>query len=174
MVSDTFLILDAWYVESVSCASQERPKILSKIALLELCGWLENWMDDFVKELSHEKHCKEDFILLNVIRNNHGFSYSNNLRAMIVKVIGEYCASVIESWFESQHPGDLERLRNYLGKLKPLRNDFAHNQYNSQIISQAHFHAPSALVANFYNPLAYILENYRQTALSVRNQLMPD
>ncbi|MGR3823706.1 MAG: hypothetical protein ACU0A5_14150 [Salipiger marinus] len=169
MVQDTLNLLNKWFTEETA---PERPKLISKLALLELCGWLENWMDDFIKELSHDQNCAIEFIDASVIKPNHGFNYKENFRTMIAKIMGEYCVTIVERRFEAAYPGDLERLKNYLGQLKRLRNDFAHNQYNSVIITQAHFQAPSILVTNFYQNLAQILANFRLVALQVRGELI--
>lgn len=169
MVQDTLNLLNTRFNEETA---PERPKLISKLALLELCGWLENWMDDFIKELSHDQNCEIEFINSSVIKPNHGFNYKKNFRSMITKIMGEYCVNIVERRFEATYPGDLERLKNHLGQLKGLRNDFAHNQYNAVIISQAHFQAPSIIIANFYQSLVQILENFRIVALQVRRELI--
>lgn len=169
MVQDTLNLLNAWFEEETTA---ERPKLISKLALLELCGWLENWMDDFIKELAHDQNCAIEFIDASIIKPNHGFNYKDNFRAMITKIMGEYCMTIVERRFEAAHPGDLERLKNHLGQLKRLRNDFAHNQYNAVIITQAHFQAPSFLITNFYQSIVQILGRFRLVALQVRQELI--
>jgi hypothetical protein len=46
MIAETLTNLENWYKEPAG--DNERPKLLSKLAVIELCGWLEEWMDETI------------------------------------------------------------------------------------------------------------------------------
>jgi len=46
MICDTLKTLDIWYNEPT--VGPDRPKLLSKLAILELCGWIETEEDNII------------------------------------------------------------------------------------------------------------------------------
>ena len=63
----------------------------SKLAILELCGWIEISMDDIILRLA-KKHLKQSkniaFVEKDVIRRTYGFDYSRHFRKMLINIIG--------------------------------------------------------------------------------------
>jgi hypothetical protein len=141
MVTETLTTLHNWFSEP--SVGNERPKLLSKLAILELCGWLEGWMDEFVLELS--RHCLSDDKWVNdhVIERTNGFDYSQHLRPMLCKVLGEHLTRCLEAEFAVSNPGDLEQIKSTLGSLWTQRCKFAHADLLMNVATQATFNAPS-------------------------------
>lgn len=141
MVASTLNIINAWYIESSQ--NNDRTELLSKLAVLEFCGWLEHWMDDFIVELSSHSTCPANWVTSNVIDYTNGFEYKKHLRGMLVKIMGEYQVLVGEARFESQHPGDLAQIKSSLSRLWKDRCSFAHSDVSHNIQAQVVFNAPS-------------------------------
>ena len=55
-IEETLRELDKWYNELTG--GTERPKLLSKLAKLEFCGWLETHLDGLLERVG--KHCGLD------------------------------------------------------------------------------------------------------------------
>ena len=97
----------------------------SKLALLELCGWIELAMDDIIlcclrrclKNQDYIKHVKSE------VKKNSAFDYENNFRNLLIKVVGLMNFEKLE---RKINPLSLVTLKATLDKLKPLRNSHAH------------------------------------------------
>jgi hypothetical protein len=110
-----------------------------KLALLELCGWIEESMDCLIRK--HSKRLKnqvnKDYVN-NVIDKNHGFNYEGNFREMLIKIIGIIQVERLEFKLEKQ--GDITQLKSILKRLNKPRNEAAHTFYKG--VTQI-FQAPS-------------------------------
>jgi len=115
--------LDSLYKKSVGA---KEPLYYSKLAILELCGWIEISMDDIVRQcakknlrnLSNRKYIEEEFI-----ERTHSFGYSTHFRRMLIGVIGLNFIEKLEQEVDSYKFG---RLRATLGSLKKDRDIEAH------------------------------------------------
>lgn len=133
-------------------------KYYSKLALLELCGWIEQAMDDIVfncakrclKQESHLKIVKED------IRHNSAFDYEKNFRNLLIKIIGFMNFEKLE---KNVTPMSLSTLKPKLNSLKPLRNSHAHTHIEqcTQVLN-----APSVTKRDFIE-IFNALKDYEQT-----------
>ncbi len=163
MVAQTLTLLQNWYDEP--SAGSDRPKLLSKLAVLEFCGWLESWMDDFVVELS--KNClRDDPWTASLIKATYGFDYGRHLRPMMTGILGEHLVRVIELRLNSNFSGDLEQIRSMLGSLWQMRCAFAHNDLLQNVVQQTTFNAPSWTI-NQHRILSKKLENLRGVSIGV-------
>lgn len=160
MVDETLKTINLWYGEP--SIGGERPKLLSKLALLELCGWLEGEFDSVVMEL--EAICLVDSIWVreNVLDKTSGFTYAGHLRPMLSKVVGEVFARKIELRIDHEFPGELQQMASLLGSLWKLRCDFAHSDMVANIAAQQVFQAPSWVI-NQHRILKKCIEHYRQS-----------
>lgn len=90
----------------------------SKLALIELCGWIEETMDDIV--LRCAKRClkspaNQKFIKDVIIKPNYNFQYEA-FRKMLMIVIGLATLEKIEKKLEKTVK--FSALKGYLGNLK--------------------------------------------------------
>ena len=98
-----------------------------KLALLELCGWIEESMDDIIRQYSNSK-LKDDknkkYLKNNIIKPNYGFRYDENFREMLVKTIGIIQLEKLEIKLEKQ--GIITKLKSALKKIIEQKNEAAH------------------------------------------------
>lgn len=163
MVQLTLTSIENWFKEPT--ANNERPKLLSKLALIEFCGWLEEWMDDSVREINHSTLNDSHWVEENIIRKTNGFHYAKHFRPMLCGVLGEHGIRRIEGIYEVAYPSDLELISSNLGSLWRLRCDLAHADLAAHQRMQVTIHAPS-WTKNQYRILSGRLENFKSCILS--------
>jgi hypothetical protein len=157
MVDATLRQLDAWYNEPTQ--GGERPKLLSKLALLELCGWLEGEFDRLILVAQDGRLDDVDWVKSNVVSRTNGFTYGDHFRPMLTALVGEIFARKIEQQMERDYPGDLDRLRTLLGSLWKVRCSFAHADVAANVAAQQAFNAPSWTL-NQHRLLAKLIAKY--------------
>lgn len=98
----------------------------SKLAILELCGWIEITMDDIILRLS-KKHLKQSqnisFVEKDVIKITYGFDYSRHFRKMLISIIGIVGVERLEKKFDSIK---FQLMFSSLNSLKLYRDSEAH------------------------------------------------
>jgi len=115
----------------------------AKLALLEVCGWIEETVDALV--LRHAKHSltsisEVDRYKKEVIDKQYGFSYKENILPMLIGLFGRVGTSEFESFHNAS---DLDVLKATLGALKVARNAHAHTHLKGVTVTVI---APSLLV----------------------------
>lgn len=109
----------------------------SKLAIIELCGWIELTMDKIVEHFAN-KHLKtQPFkdIFKSLKENNHGFDYKRNFRKMLSQTVGLHNTEKIEA--KLNHSGQIAILEAVFDNLKTLRNDAAHTYIDATKTYQA-------------------------------------
>jgi hypothetical protein len=142
MVDATLVQIDFWYNEPTS-QTGDRPQLLSKLALLELCGWIEGEFDRLLLKAEAGRVRDRKWLEKKVVARTSGFDYRKHLRRMFMDVFGELLVQRIEDEMEAQFPGDLERLEKLLDDLWTKRCSFAHADLVANVASQRVFDAPS-------------------------------
>lgn len=97
----------------------------SKLAIMELCGWIEESMDDCILTASNRvlKEESNRNWIKNRVRRNHGFEYEHHFKSLIINLIGIWgfekiiggISDAVELKFSSE-----------LKTLKKRRNAIAH------------------------------------------------
>jgi len=66
--------------------SRKREFFYAKLAVLEACGWIEETMDEIMRDYYVNKLLKvsNQNEMRNIVKRNYGFNYDNNFRKMIV------------------------------------------------------------------------------------------
>lgn len=166
-IEETLRELDKWYNE-LTGSGTERPKLLSKLAKLEFCGWLETHLDGLLERIG--QHCGLDvaWVQENVIKLNYGFSYSDHLRPMIVKLVGEVGIKIFEMSLEQAQPGALDQLRSELGSLWKERGPLAHSNIAAPLKQQLTINAPS-WSRNRQRVMAKALDAFEKELIKVLN-----
>lgn len=126
--------------------SQKEALLYSKLAVLELCGWIEISMDDLVLRCAKDNLMREEsfnYIANNIVKKNYGFEYKNHFRNMITIVLGLKTIEQLESLL---NPTKYARLTSTLGTLKNSRDNQAHTYIKSTMIT---VDAPSITQRNF-------------------------
>lgn len=118
--------LDAIRKSFLNSSCQRDSLFFSKLAILELCGWIEESMDDVVlrcamrhlKEPSNRTYCKRE-----VVERTYGFDYDRNFRFMLIRLLGLVNVEHIEARVDSVKR---DRMTAALSSLKQQRNTEAH------------------------------------------------
>jgi hypothetical protein len=130
--------------------SQRDSLLFSKLAILELCGWIEESMDDVVlrcamrhlKLSENRTYCRAEFI-----QRTYGFEYHKNFRFMLVRLLGLVNVEYIE---ERVNQAKRDAMTAALTSLKTQRNLEAHTHVRG---TARHINAPSVTIAQF--PVLY-------------------
>lgn len=119
----------------------------SKLALLELCGWIEESFDSIVKASIGNKLKTNTYkdILNQSIKRNYGFQYSNNFRPLLIKAIGLPKSEKIEQKIDLS--GNVQILSTTLGNLKQVRDSNAHTFIRGTTTS---IQSPSITISQFH------------------------
>ena len=90
MVLQTLQDIDSWYQEP--SLTGDKPKLLSKLAVLELCGWIEGEFDRLIKVAENSK-LNDPGWLEQHIRKTDGFDYNKHWSRMFSGLYGELLLS---------------------------------------------------------------------------------
>ena len=122
------------------------PLYYSKLAIIELCSWIEITMDSIIRDCakkhvrdpSNTKHIEE-----RVIQRTYSFTYNEHFRDMLISVVGLANVERLERMF---NPLKFELMKSSLGTLKVERDRAAHTHLSNvtQILS-----APSTISVHF-------------------------
>ena len=116
--------IEAFYDQA---KSTKKKFYFAKLAVLELCGWLENAQDELIK--GSAARCiliSTNMDLVNErIKRTYGFEYTGNFRPLLIQIVGLSKLERIEGQFDAT--GSLSKYRSLLSKLKDPRNKVAHN-----------------------------------------------
>src|SRR5690606_21172455 len=121
----------------------KEPFYFSKMAILELCGWIELSQDDILhriatKRLSDPRNVhtlKED-----IVKRNYGFGYEKHFRRMLIQAVGLINVEKIEA---SVDPQKKANLISELSTLVTLRNALAHTYIKGATVT---IDAPSTTI----------------------------
>ena len=127
-------------------ASAKESLFYSKLAILELCGWIEESMDDII--LRHaSRHLKNQdnirFVKKEIVGKTYGFDYKQHFRHMLIRLLGIINVERIERAIDQ---GKRARFTAKLDDLKQIRNREAHTYIRG--ITQS-INAPSVTLNDF-------------------------
>lgn len=102
----------------------------SKASILEVCGWVEEVMDDIV--LCSANRCclppeRISQIKSNYIKPTYGFDYKRHFEKMLSAVVGFVVLEKVENQVGVLM---MQQLTGTLTNLIPLRNHYAHTHFN--------------------------------------------
>ena len=118
----------------------------SKLAVLELCGWIEEAMEKIILSCvirTTKNITNRDTIKKTVIKRNRGFDYEDHLQNMLIHVVGFRDAKAVES---AVTPATITILKSKTASLKTIRNVLAHTYSNDTTTA---LDAPSITIHNF-------------------------
>jgi hypothetical protein len=125
--------------------SNKEALFFAKMAIIELCGWIEESMDDIILRCAI-RNLKEssniNFIKNKVVNRTYGFRYNKHFRKMIISVIGLIAYEKLEKSIDQTK---FDGLRTELRNLATRRNEEAH----THIKITRNINAPSLTLAQF-------------------------
>lgn len=141
----------------VNAATLRDKNFYSKMAVLELCGWIEVSMDDIVTRTTNRllKSESNKNYVISAVTKNSGFHYKDNFRKMMVNLVG---ISGCEKFEKKVNSAVALKFQIELGNLKKLRNEYAHT-YTKGVTQN--YDAPSMTIAR-YNDVADGLRAYEK------------
>jgi hypothetical protein len=148
MIAKSYLLknletLDKLYNSSTSVI---KGLFYSKLAILELCGWIEESMDDVVRTCGNRRikdKSNKTFLEDTIIKKTYGFEYDKHFRDMLINVIGLVGVEKLEKKIDSKK---LAILRATLTSLKTFRDNEAHTHLKGVT---KRLNAPSVTKAQF-------------------------
>lgn len=126
-------------------ATQKHALYYSKLAIIELCGWIEMSMDDIVRRCAirtlqdPESRKRID----KAIKRTYGFDYDQHFRELLLLLIGAIRLEKVERKVDA---AKYTRLISALTTLKTIRNDEAHTYIKG---TTRKIDAPSVTLARF-------------------------
>ena len=97
----------------------------SKLAIIEVCGWIEESMDNIAQGCA-KKHLTETGnikFVESLIKHTYGFHYEDNFRDMLIQIIGIIKLEILEQIID-QHK--FTQMTSSLSVLRQRRNELAH------------------------------------------------
>lgn len=128
MISKSYILSNLKTMESLYINSPTTKKSLfySKLAILELCGWIEETMDDIILRCT-KRYIKDNdnlnFVKSKVIKRTYGFEYKKHFRIMLIQILGIINLEKLERKF---NPIEFQLLESNLETLKFCRDNEAH------------------------------------------------
>lgn len=157
-IENTLQRLDTEFNASIT--DPDMPVLFSKLAVIELSGWLEDSVDDILYEYIGQHLVDTDVInpVKEIIRKNYGFKYDSNILKICLSVLG---ANNWENIVDKLKPIEYQNLKNITGSLSISRNMAAH----TSAVATRTFNAPSATLADFrkLKPAIQIIEREVKT-----------
>ena len=157
MISHSYIKSNLEYLDRVyqRANSNKEASYCSKLAILELCGWIELSMDDIVlrgcvRGLKQEKNRKA---VREKVKRNYGFEYKRHFVSLITSLVGFHGYETLEKSIPTTVSA---KFKSELGNLKVLRNSLAHTYYKG---GTHHYDAPSATFSR-YESVAAGLDAY--------------
>ena len=128
MVTKSYIAANLRQIERLYDASPSVQKGLfySKLAVIELCGWIEMSMDDIIlrvatRRLRKPKHLK--YIEKDVVKRTYGFDYEQHFLPMVEAIVGRHGIEKMNTRLDNTL---IPPLIGALSALKTARNQLAH------------------------------------------------
>jgi hypothetical protein len=142
----------------------KKSSFYSKLAILELCGWIEESMDD-IANCCAARHLRESEnlkVVKRAIKSIHSFDYDSNFREMLISVIGIINVEKLEMSLDQRK---FQQMKASLHSLKERRDPQAHTHL---VGTTSILDAPSVTYSRFlevYHGLKDIETCLRKTGL---------
>jgi hypothetical protein len=131
--------LQSFEVRYTRAKSNREMSYFSKLATLELCGWIETSIDDCVERCAI-RVLKERRSVEKVeqrVKKTYGFHYDQHFTSLLITLVGVYGLERIEG---SIPTSIVQNFRSTLGTLKAARDALAHTYTRG---TTANYDAPS-------------------------------
>lgn len=140
-------------------AGKKESLFLAKMAVLELCGWIEISFDEIVIKCA-KKHLKDPlnlkYIEKDVVGRTYGFDYDRHFSEMLIKLIGLIRFEALESRVDETK---LIKLKAALNTLKTERDREAHTYVKGTTRTMT---APSVILSLFNDVDSALVEFERE------------
>lgn len=150
MIAKTYILQNLGQLDSAfrKAKSQKHGIYFSKLAILELCGWIEISMDDIIlahcgRHVTTPKNSK--FVSDDIVKRTYGFDYERNFRKMLINLVGIVTCEKLEGQIPvAVHTKFVAQLQS----LKAVRDRLAHTYLKGPVATMI-IDAPSVTKARF-------------------------
>ena len=134
----------------------------SKLAVLELCGWVEMSIDDLILRHSTRRIKDPDNIktVENFVKKNSGFNYERNFRFLLMRLLGVVDLEQFEMHIDNFKQ---TKMKVEMENLSKLRNILAHTYIKGTTFT---IDAPSITISR-YEVIYAGLANYEECLRTV-------
>jgi len=128
MISKSYIFNNLKTIESLYRKSPTTKNCLfySKLAILELCGWIEESMDDIILRCA-KRYLKDNdnlkFVKDKVVKKTYSFEYERHFKKMLIQILGIINLEKLEKKFDSIK---FNLFESNLETLKIYRDNEAH------------------------------------------------
>jgi hypothetical protein len=125
-----------------------RALFYSKLSILELCGWIEESMDNIIRCCGNRNlkdRTNRQLVEKGIIKRTYGFEYNRHFRKMLIQVVGLIAFERLERRMDSSK---LQLMKSALGSLRTLRDTEAHTHLKGVT---RRLDAPSVTKARFFD-----------------------
>ncbi len=128
MIAKSYILNNLKTIENLYLKSTttKRGLFYSKLAILELCGWIEESMDDIVHKCARRRLKSQDNLKLvekSIIGRTYGFDYKRHFRNMLMQLLGIINLERLERHLD---PVKFQLMESNLETLKTCRDTEAH------------------------------------------------
>lgn len=151
---DTILsTLETQFSSAVTLSDPTLSILYSKLAVLELSGWIEESIDLILFNYLDNKLISADCInkTKKIIENNYGFKYESNLYHIFLCALG---SNNWENIIDTIGDAHMNLLSTKCGEYTLQRNDAAHKY---QLVTRS-FYAPSRVISDYHQLKLVITE----------------
>ena len=155
--TDILSTLNRLEQEYTSCSDNQMPVLYSKLAVLELCGWIEQSVDtilyEYVDNNILDPDCKKK--IKSIIKKNNGFNYDRNLFPLFCSVLG---INNFENIIDTIPQVHFQNFKTITENYTDERNKAAHT--DTPLGTARKYNAPSQVINDFnlIKPAIQIIE----------------
>jgi hypothetical protein len=159
-IEENLKLLDRAYKKEKDA---KRATYFSKLAILELCGWIEISMDGLVldhctRKVKLQKNIK---LVETNVKKTYGFDYEQHFRKMIIQLVGVAACEKIE---RSVDVAAKAKMESHLTSLKTIRDKLAHT-YIEGTVAASSIDSPSVTRARLHDIYVGLKEFKKQLSL---------
>lgn len=118
----------------------ESDKLISKLALVESCGWIEQYIDSETDNYLVARQIIGDKRIAEKIHSVHNMAYKDFL-----SVVGAVVGHINVVKIEKLYPNEFSRLKSNLDQLHSYRNKLAHESVDSN----TNIPSPQIIISRF-------------------------
>jgi len=122
-----------------------------KLAIIELCGWIEQAMDEIVLDSAARSGIAGITEIRTKVDKTYSFDYDDAFRPLLLLLIGFKQCEQIESKLNGTAASNFPSMRSLLSNLRPHRNSHAHTHLLSttpQILAPSSIRGQLRQIAN--------------------------
>ncbi len=138
--------IEVEYNNYMTSSDPYMPQLLSKLAVMEFCGWIEESIDNILYDYldNHLIDNNGKRIIKGFVKKVYGFSFEENIYKIFAIVVG---ANNWENIYDSLSTIDKNNFKSIVNTYSSIRNGAAHS--NTVIGVTLNYNTPSQVISDF-------------------------